>query len=84
MRIGWGGVLAFAGKARAADEYPNKPIKLIVAPAPGGPTDLPARIASQILAPNFDQPVVGENRAGAGGAPGARLVAASPPDGSFV
>jgi hypothetical protein len=60
LRIGWGGVLAFAGKARAADEYPNKPIKLIVAAAPGGPTDLPARIASQILAPNFGQPVVGE------------------------
>ncbi len=86
LRIGWGGVLAssFAGKARAVDEYPNKPIKLIVAAAPGGSTDLPARIASQILAPNFGQPVVGENRPGAGGALGARLVAASPPDGSFV
>jgi tripartite-type tricarboxylate transporter receptor subunit TctC len=71
-------------QARAADEYPNKPIKLIVAAAPGGSTDLPARIASQILAPNFGQPVVVENRPGAGGALGARVVAASPPDGSFV
>ena len=54
---------------------------MIVAAAPGGPTDVPARIASQILAPKFGQPVVVENRPGAGGALGARVVATSPPDG---
>ena len=83
LRIGWGGVLAssFAAQASAQDDYPNKPIKVIVAAAPGGPTDLPARIASQILTPKFGQPVVVENRPGAGGALGARAVAASPPDG---
>ena len=54
---------------------------MIVAAAPGGPTDLPARIASQILSPKFGQPVVVETRAGAGGALGARVVATSPPDG---
>jgi len=83
LRIGSGGVLAstFAGWAGASDDYPNKPIKVIVAAAPGGPTDLPARIASQILAPKFGQPVVIENRPGAGGALGARVVATSPPDG---
>jgi tripartite-type tricarboxylate transporter receptor subunit TctC len=83
LRIGWGGVLAssFAGQAGAQDDYPNKPIKVIVAAAPGGPTDVPARIASQILAPKFGQPVVVENRPGAGGALGARVVATSPPDG---
>jgi tripartite-type tricarboxylate transporter receptor subunit TctC len=83
LRIGWGGVLAssFAVQAGAQDDYPNKPIKVIVAAAPGGPTDVPARIASQILAPKFGQPVVVENRPGAGGALGARVVATSPPDG---
>ena len=83
LRIGWGGVLAssFAAQASAQDDYPNKPIKVIVAAAPGGPTDLPARIASQVLSPKFGQPVVVENRPGAGGALGARVVATSPPDG---
>jgi tripartite-type tricarboxylate transporter receptor subunit TctC len=83
LRIGWGGVLAssFVVQAGAQDDYPNKPIKVIVAAAPGGPTDVPARIASQILAPKFGQPVVVENRPGAGGALGARVVATSPPDG---
>lgn len=83
LKLGWGGMLAssFVGRAWAQDDYPNKPIKAIVAAAPGGPTDLPARIALQILAPKFGQPVVVENRAGAGGALGARVVATSPPDG---
>ena len=54
---------------------------MIVAAGAGGPTDLPARIASQILNPKFGQPVVIENRPGAGGALGARAVAAASPDG---
>jgi tripartite-type tricarboxylate transporter receptor subunit TctC len=52
-----------------------------VASAAGGPTDLPARIASQILHAKFGQAVVVENRPGAGGAIGARAVASSLPDG---
>ena len=52
-----------------------------MAAAAGGPTDLPARLASQILTAKFGQPVVVENRPGAGGAIGARAVATSPPDG---
>ena len=63
-----------------AQTYPDRPIKLIVPSAPGGPTDLPARLLSQIL-PKLGQPVVIENRPGAGGAIGARFVAASAPDG---
>jgi tripartite-type tricarboxylate transporter receptor subunit TctC len=70
----------FARPARAADDYPNKPIKLIVPAAPGGPTDVPARLASQILA-KLGQPAVVENRPGAGGALGARVVATAAPDG---
>jgi tripartite-type tricarboxylate transporter receptor subunit TctC len=61
--------------------YPQKPIKIIVAAGPGGPTDVPARLASQILTVKLGQPVVVENRPGAGGAIGARSVAGSPPDG---
>jgi tripartite-type tricarboxylate transporter receptor subunit TctC len=80
-----GAAMAVAGLpligARAADDYPNKPIKLILPAAPGGPTDAPARIASQILQAKLGQPVVVENRPGAGGALGARAVASAPADG---
>ena len=72
---------AFAGLTRAADDYPNKPIKLILPAAAGGPTDVPARLASQILSAKLGQPVVVENRPGAGGALGARVVAGAAPDG---
>jgi tripartite-type tricarboxylate transporter receptor subunit TctC len=64
-----------------AQTYPDKPIKIIVPAAPGGPSDLPARFAVQILEPKLGQPVIVENRGGAGGAIGARAVAAAPPDG---
>ncbi len=67
--------------AIAADDYPTKPVKIVVAAAPGGPSDLPARFAAQILPPKLGQPFVVENRGGAGGAIGARAVAGSPPDG---
>jgi tripartite-type tricarboxylate transporter receptor subunit TctC len=71
--------IAPADNARA-QVYPDKPIRLIVPAGPGGPTDVPARLLSQIL-PKLGQPVVVESRAGAGGAIGARAVVAAPPDG---
>jgi tripartite-type tricarboxylate transporter receptor subunit TctC len=63
-----------------AQSYPDKPIRLIVPSAAGGPTDIPARLLSQIL-PKLGQSAVVENRPGAGGAIGARAVAGSAPDG---
>ena len=72
---------ALPAQAQTADDYPSKPIKIVVAAGAGGPTDVPARIASQILTAKFGQPVVVENRPGAGGVLGARAVATAPADG---
>ncbi len=65
----------------AAQDYPIQPIKVVVPAAAGGPSDFPARLASQILPPRLGQPVIVENRGGAGGGIGARAVAGAPPDG---
>src|SRR5215467_14976466 len=73
-------VSLIASGAGAAETYTERPIRLIVPSAPGGPTDVPARLVSQFL-PNLGQPAVVENRAGAGGAIGARFVANAAPDG---
>jgi tripartite-type tricarboxylate transporter receptor subunit TctC len=73
-------LIVWPGGPADAQTYPDRPIRLIVPSAPGGPTDLPARLLSQFL-PKLGQPAVVENRAGAGGAIGARLVAAAPADG---
>ncbi len=64
-----------------AQAFPERPIHLIVPAAPGGPTDVPARLLSQFLPDKLGQPAVVENRPGAGGAIGARFVAGATPDG---
>src|SRR5208282_241341 len=64
----------------AAADFPDKPIKLIVPFAPGGPPDVAARIIGDWLAKQLG-PIVVENHLGAGGTLAARMVASAPPDG---
>ena len=70
-----------AANALAADKYPDKPLRLIVALPAGGPTDILARLIAQPLAASLGQAIVVDNRPGAGGNIGAELVAKSPADG---
>lgn len=65
----------------AAQNYPIKPIRIIVPFVPGGPTDVQARWAGQQLNAALGQPVIVENRGGAGGMPGTEAVVKSAPDG---
>ncbi len=67
--------------AAAAQSYPDKPIKIIVTVAPGGPMDTIARFIGQQMQTRLGQPVVVENRAGAGATLGAKAVATAEPDG---
>lgn len=71
---------AFAAGA-SAQAYPNRTIRLVVADAPGGAPDQLARLLVEKVTDGLGQPVIVDNRAGAGGVVGADMVAKSPPDG---
>src|SRR5262245_35269443 len=73
--------LAFFAAIANAQTYPSRPIKVIVPFPPGGTTDIVARLVGERLGPNLGQPVVIENRAGAGGSVGAAEIARAAPDG---
>jgi tripartite-type tricarboxylate transporter receptor subunit TctC len=78
------GVLALAGQPACAQDYPNRPITMVVAYAAGGPVDTVARVFGARLSEVLGQQVVIENIGGAGGMTGASRVAKAPPDGYYL
>src|SRR5450631_3103424 len=64
-----------------AQDYPTRPVRIIVPFGAGGPADVTARLIGNVLQENFGQPFVVENRTGAGGVIGTLEAAKSPPDG---
>jgi len=73
--------LLLSGVAFAQDDYHNRPLKIVVGFTPGGGPDITARHIAQRLGETFKQPVIVENKPGAGGTVAAALVARAPADG---
>jgi tripartite-type tricarboxylate transporter receptor subunit TctC len=73
--------LLVAAPLRAQDPFPSRPVRIVVAFTAGGTTDIIARLVGQQLSERWGQPVVIDNRPGAGGNIGTDHVAKSPPDG---
>lgn len=69
------------GSALAAEKWPEKPVRLLVGFAPGGPTDVVARIVSEQVSKELGQPIVVENKAGAAGNIAAASLVQAPADG---
>src|SRR5580658_5300623 len=77
-------VLGCAGTARAADDYPNHPVRWLVGYPPGGSTDICARLIGQYLSEHLGQQFAIENKPGAGNNLATEMAAKSPPDGYTV
>jgi tripartite-type tricarboxylate transporter receptor subunit TctC len=76
--------MVLGGTVAQAQSYPDKPIRLILPYAPGGIIDYVGRTLAQRLSETIGQPVVAENRPGAGGIAGTDFVAKAPPDGYTI
>src|SRR3981189_627279 len=74
-------LLAFAAASQAQQDYPAPPIRFITAAAPGGTSDILARIFAVHLTESLKQPIVVDNRASASGVVAGELTANAPPDG---
>jgi tripartite-type tricarboxylate transporter receptor subunit TctC len=74
-----GAVASLFSLTARAQSYPARPIRWVVPFPPGGATDVVARLVSQWLSERFGQPVVIENRGGAGGNIGVQAVVNAPP-----
>jgi len=72
---------ALAAASASAQQYPSKPIRLVVPLAPGGPSDILARTMATTMSPSLGVQIVVDNRTGAGGTIGTDIVAKAPPDG---
>jgi tripartite-type tricarboxylate transporter receptor subunit TctC len=79
--VGLAVAAVLSGSAFAQSGYPSRPIKIVVAFAAGGPNDVMARILAERLQAQLGQPVIVDNKPGAGGTIGSELVAKSPADG---
>jgi tripartite-type tricarboxylate transporter receptor subunit TctC len=77
-------ISAMPAPAADAPNYPNKPIRIVVPFPPGGIADVISRVFAQKFTDTWNQPVVVDNRPGAGGNIGADIVAKSPPDGYTI
>src|SRR5690348_5845003 len=77
-------LLALSGTAAGAQNFPTRPVKLIMPYSPGGIVDFVGRKLAQHLSDALGQPVVAENHPGAGGMVGTDLVARAAPDGYML
>ncbi|VTU19733.1 Bug family tripartite tricarboxylate transporter substrate binding protein [Variovorax sp. PBL-E5] len=84
LLAGMAGLALFGAVAAQAGDYPSKPIRLVVAYPPGGPLDILARVLAEPLGTALGQPLIIENRAGAGGVIGSDFVAKAQPDGYTI
>src|SRR5713226_4453328 len=75
---------ALTVSAQVPDPYPSKPLRFILPFPPGGPTDILGRLIGERLASSLGQPVIVENRGGAGGNVGAEAAAKSAADGYTI